>query len=538
MFESPVETVGIGSSRLVGITIGLMLIFVMELFAAQAVSAQCTGGECEKGKQEAADNTRTATAEIVNNYNALSVAFDGWSAMFDGYRRSPILFDPLSSQTGGEGEKGGAKGKGGGDSGNPELSRKYPELMYPPDNGKAGGGCSYCGQIGRSVAAINIAVDDEIYKTTMAMYQPLRWMERDFAESKIARDDHLGLFETVQGVATLTLSYLDKTVAAGLASLQQRADMNTNNHLLKQIAWSTRRISEPQREHAYIDTDEKVEACLQELAATSFVMDEEGAKGGDEYTGERSDERVRFSAKAGGKNAKSGGKQEIIDACKPYCGEYEDSQGEKGGEKNGGGGAYAFCICCAERSTAFNLGMIKAKSGKKAEGEEQEEKGDYFSLVDRLFYGKNEPSYQLGGDPNASEAKLKYMKKVVDYFRLFYGDIEVGRVDQENWIQLGQDYITPWPSSQTSQRAPKNPTIGYRFRPPGSSVAQRVNLFRHAECAQEDEFLACPITGIKIKYGICPALKTIIECLHQPEGHTASTGINCPDFFAAAQGEQ
>ncbi len=113
-----------------------------------------------------------------------------------------------------------------------------------------------------SLESVNLGVDDEIMKTSMAIYQPVHYMNDDFTNSETMRDAYLNRFSSTFGVAKLTLDFLDKTVGSGLTAVQMHADQNTIQNLLKQISWSQARVANPDRDHLYIDTDEKVEACM------------------------------------------------------------------------------------------------------------------------------------------------------------------------------------------------------------------------------------------------------------------------------------
>jgi hypothetical protein len=80
---------------------------------------------------------------------------------------------------------------------------------------------------------------------------------------EFARDNYLNSALTVRGIAVMTMGFLDKTVGAGLTAVQQQADQNTVQQLLKQVAWSESKLANMDRARVYRDTDEKLEACLE-----------------------------------------------------------------------------------------------------------------------------------------------------------------------------------------------------------------------------------------------------------------------------------
>ena len=177
--------------------------------------------------------------------NALGDAYGGDSTLNHGYKATPILFD--------------------------YNVRKYPKLReeqygqwindgVPNLQNLAGAG--EMPQPDTRSQVQSISTDDEITRSTMAVYQPLRKIKFAIAESEKERDDYLDLFKTLRGVANLTLSYLDKTVAAGLATTESQVNQQSQNQLLKQISWTNSRIANPQRSQIYVDADEKVQACL------------------------------------------------------------------------------------------------------------------------------------------------------------------------------------------------------------------------------------------------------------------------------------
>ena len=156
---------------------------------------------------------------------------EGWPEEYKGVGISPIILEPKGTPN--------ATGAGA------PRPRAYPYLS-------AGG----MGQVK------NLSVDDELQKTGYAYFQSAPNIEQDFENDALANTRYLSLFQTMRGISSLTLSYLDKTVAAGLAQVQQQADMDATKVLLKQIAWTTAKLANPDRELLFTEADEKFQACM------------------------------------------------------------------------------------------------------------------------------------------------------------------------------------------------------------------------------------------------------------------------------------
>lgn len=358
-------------------------------------------------------------------------AFDGWSQMYTGYDRSPIIFDPSA-------EENTAFGR----------SRQYPELSF---NDKP----QY--ERNRSLKTLNLGVDDEIKKTSMVIYQPIRKLTTDMANDKISRDDHLNLFSTLRGVATLTLSYLDKTVAAGLATVQQQLDKSNDSVLLKQIAWTTSKLANPERAQLYRDTDEKVEECVL-------------------HKGTPTDSRI------------------VLDCDASVCPKPTNDSG-----------IVAYCVCCAEQTSKFD----KATA-------DSEEKG--WSLTERVMYGTKRPQ---GEKKSYVETIVEYFKQIYGDYQIasptqnpeHSGSGQPGSVvralefpqlspAQAIWI------IRNGPPGKNSEEVcgkTEGGGAGGLGNPSGIDVP--------SEGCHDDGtgMVICPITGQKITKGICPALVHIVR---------------------------
>lgn len=240
--------------------------------------------------------------------------YSGDSNTFDMFERSPLVKDNFDHNGMGDDSSGVQIGAGGN---NAADKLRIPELAFDPSHEK------------RSLRILNLGVDNEVKKASWGIFQPLRKMVTSFSNDKTSRDDFLNLFSTLRGVAFLTLSYLDKTVAAGLASVQQQADQNNTQLILKQIAWSTTQSANPNLSRIFDDTREKVTECM--------------ANGGREVGRTKLD-------------------------CAEAC----------GAAPTGTDGLFGYCVCCSEATKQLNLSTEDNTTG-------------VFSLIERVFYGTRKP---------------------------------------------------------------------------------------------------------------------------------------------------
>ncbi len=295
------------------------------------------------------------------NANSLANAYGGDSTLNHGYKRTPILFDNCD-----------ASGK--------NCRRKYPKVRQVtggmvdnvPDFRRLVQKGDYIDADPRSKVT-SLSTDDEITRATMAVYQPLHQIKNGVAEDVRKRDYYLDLFKTIRGVANLTLSYLDKTVAAGLATTESQVNEETQNLLLKQISWTNSRISNPQRSQIYVDADEKMQACLN---TADGVTSGEGPQMG---TGRFSD-----------MNASS---------CTSECGVMPSESALR----------YGWCVCCVQNPGHATISAAVVGIDSK--------NPDKWSLVDRYFHGTT----VLSGD-DASPV-LDFSK----FIKEMYGDIVVDK---------------------------------------------------------------------------------------------------------------
>lgn len=118
----------------------------------------------------------------------------------------------------------------------------------------------------KSKTSVDLGVDDEILKTSMAVSQPIARMQKDFLENDKAREAYLNAALSLKGIPimrSLPPGANLYPLHSGLHSIQQQADQKTVERLLKQIAWTTNKPSSLDRTQFYRDMDEKLEACLE-----------------------------------------------------------------------------------------------------------------------------------------------------------------------------------------------------------------------------------------------------------------------------------
>ncbi|MCC6952989.1 MAG: hypothetical protein IT290_02610 [Deltaproteobacteria bacterium] len=338
----------------------------------------------------------------------------------------------------------------------------------------------------QSIRRMHLGTDDEVKKSALPLYISLPAMQKDWAGDINDRDRHLNLFESIRGVAELTLSYLDKTVAAGLATVQEQANDHAELQMLKQIQWTNNRLANPQRAMLYNDTDRKLEACL--LYNNNLVQQQTG-------------ERIQFPNFTG-----AGPFTSEDNACSQSC----LTRNNLGTQWNApprsfDQGLYAYCVCCAESWETPNNSQPSA--GTPAGGGAFD---GVTSLVQVIFYGTNQGN-ALGGDPfgrwtpnNPNYADS--IKRVEKSFREMYGDILLERCNSNAFDSPGgaghQGQIPPDSAACTQFGAGLWKTK-YEF--PFYSVADRIKAFRDGGCGA-----ACPLQNLDINQGICPAVREIL----------------------------
>ena len=423
-------------------TIGQLVIFISFTFLASTLLAD---------SNPVLEETKIETTREIFGYdsmgdkkkqgNSLMDSYDGWSNDFQVYKRTPILFDPKDS--------------------NGSRQRIYPDNSQVESSG---GGVTSAGSLGQMIKKEHLSVHDEIFKTSMAIYQRKDKIQESFTKSKKARDRHLDLFKTLRGVAILTLSYLDKTVANGLASVRQQTDMDTTHQMLKQISWINTKIANPHREFLFNDVDQKFEACMLE------------------------------NSQGGG--AKKSSKPEYVNnECKD-CEQIFDPKES----------TYHYCVCCAETSLEVNVGTkgspsFNGKAGMFGVG--AADNTQVYSLANRAFMGIKKPGRGVGTTHgnDAGEEIENFDKR----FRAIYGDVIHYRKKGED--KLKTRYIPPLLSVAS--------WIGVLRDKPSE------NANRNNTSPKDPGAVTKTIDGVNIKYvdvfkgdltyGICPSFRQIVE---------------------------
>ena len=110
----------------------------------------------------------------------------------------------------------------------------------------------------------DLSNDNQVVLTSMAQFQPLSAMRASAVENQEIVDQHMQLFSTLKGVSDLTLAYLDKTVASGLNAVQNQADAQVTQMLLKQISWAANKQASPELSHAFANTEMALQNCMQQ----------------------------------------------------------------------------------------------------------------------------------------------------------------------------------------------------------------------------------------------------------------------------------
>lgn len=317
-------------------------------------------------------------------------AYDGFAQEYREARRSPTLFNIVETKRG--------------DSKvtllHPELTRlsKWTPNLIKYDTealtlAKQDGQVSYEPVELETITLhnLNLAVDDEIFKSQMMIYQSLNSMAQGLLRDEKQISTYLDNMYTVRGVTLLTLELLDGDVASSLSKAQQQADMATLQGLLKQISWHTAEIARPDRQELFRDVDEKFEACM-----------------------------------LNGNTPENFHTDHIDKECPGEC----DLVYSKASDP------YHYCTCCAERSTTINqsaAGTAGDKAYQKPLCEQylEEEKitfvaGKTFSVVERAFLGmtRQPPSEEGYTSPDSNiESIVDLTKRFALNFRNIYGDI-------------------------------------------------------------------------------------------------------------------
>ena len=400
----------------------------------------------------------------------LMKAFDGWSQLFHGYGKSPILIDPHENF----------------------LKRVYPE------NRKDDSKRPSLEKVYKDSS--NVAVDDEVYKTKMSLYQPhLRMIDQHLMD-EYADKHYLYGITSKRANTNFTLAGLDKTIAAILTATQQQADLFVSTQVMKEIAWSASKAANPQRAQIYDDTDEKVEYCM-----GKFGKDGQGGGGGGQGGGGGIPHENRTEWECDKK----------VCGDEPKVGQRKSPTGGGGGNSQDfeqtPGGLFRYCICCAETAKKLNKVVPEGEAGKwtlveKIFGIKVEESSGGSGatsrvanpLDDQLAKANDESDDKrlqagiggLGGGGGGGGDEKEKVKKVAKAFREMYGDYEI--------------------KSEEGKAT-------YKYKFPKYSMPEKIAAFRNGcqSCKDglctTDHQMSCPMTGQFLKYGICPAIEEIFK---------------------------
>ena len=322
---------------------------------------------------------------------------------------------------------------------------------------------------------MNLGVDDEINKATMSVYQPLRLLRDFFNQDSIAERDYLGLTQTRRGIVLLTLSYLDRTIAANLGVAQAQTSQHTIQQLLEQLTLTNERIAKPHLEMLHRDVDEKIEACLIDF----------DFRGGSFTTNSNVTKRTPWKEDV----------SKLIEWCQGSCGAPEKDTAEITRSE-----AYDWCRCCSKALIPMNVATLVL-----GPNDEEIKTSNVRSLVDQLIYGS--ALHQVGADgkkivkfPDETEETVRdtgLAVRLAEHVRGMYGDIVIdGRLNEEKGV-------TSVVHKQT-----------YRF--PLYTLQQKVQLIAdgcEARDWKEEDIPGCKKQGDipgddreKPVLGICPSL--------------------------------
>lgn len=411
----------------------------------------CTGGGAASGRGTGAKGDMRTGRDIKGSVSAegdgagggrsnnIIDSFEGWSQMYGGVEKSPVTLDLRP------------------------IREVYPNLVFAEQDSKRPQMAKvYEHRQEGKVPTENIGTDDEVLKSAMTIYQPISRLQKDFLEDKTARDRYLESALTLRGVAIMTMGFLDKTVGAGLTAVQQQADQNTVQQLLKQVAWASSKLANPERAQVYRDTDEKVEACLE----------------------------IALTKRAAKKQVRDTTRKIVEFECSPLCGEAPDQSAklpyrDTSGKGKEGNGSYAYCVCCAETKIQPNKLLEDGKAG----GDDERK----WSLVERVFKGTKELK---SGDNNEKER----IEKGIRGFKEMYGDVVMQMHGQE------------------TQGSSEEPWLQFVYQFPKYSVQRRIAALRNGchyceggNCKISDQGTACPLQELGLEKGICPSIAFLLK---------------------------
>jgi hypothetical protein len=493
--------------------------------------------------------TTNSTEELTNQGgDTLIEKYEDIAREYGGFRRSPLLFG--SNKSGG--------------SHHPGLSVPGIDVGMNPHNTERAG-IFYNGSFGSysplGSNALDLSVDEEIYKSSRVEFQPIvagasqQTIQQSFLSNEHQRDAYLDTFQTARTIAIMTLGYLDKTVAAGLATSQSQADSDAVQQLLKQMNQSISKMSNPELARLYEDNDEKFQFCMRDVRPNTAGV---SAQVTGVQPGQPKPEAITFDYVVA---------CNLVDGSK-FC----------GGPQAYANSRYHFCSCCAESSSSIGRSTIQQVGGLPGVivG------GEGYSLVDRIFMGATVPTGKIrleqvkAATPGSSTAatstttttarvEVDAGRALVDFAamaRSLYGDILFAPKNNissyngassgssnrsgdrltiklaspllsiQQWIKMVRDY------SEVKNLQPFETIVRNNSAPPGS-IDRRSNVTRadvdkscHWQLNEGMWIRYCPTFGGSLVWGICPALKTLIQLERDNKLDSKTDNVSVPGVGA------
>jgi len=358
-------------------------------------------------------------------------------------------------------------GGGGGGGGAGGIARTKQGAGGENESQRPGLGELYGYNDWKTLPQNNLGIDDEVLKTSMAMYMPKARLDLDYLNDKHARDRYLDQAKTVRGLTILAMGFLDVTLGTGMTDIQYQADGNTQAEIMKQVNWSLERLASPDRAQVFRDTDEKLEACLESALVNDIASEE---------ISETTRKRVDFNCP------------------KEACGDAPESENnnkfreeDTSDYSKHGNGSYQYCVCCASAESELNKLGEGSRTLIAKDGADERT----WSLIERAVYGV------------MSDSEKKNHKEQVDKFVF-------------SFIQLFGDVVL-----KTEEGNGNEPHLRHQYQMPQINldrfIALHKNKCNHSSVPQanlDQEGQGCGIEEEErfgIQYGVCPSLKVILQ---------------------------